>query len=72
VWFKKIQLLTLKSNRILQVAECTDESLDFAAWKRRRVEARFDGGEITSDAGVLLLQPGRSSASPKISPGERP
>ena len=38
------------------MTECTQESFDFPACKRRRVEARFDGGDITSDAGVLLLQ----------------
>ena len=38
------------------MTECTQESFDFPACKRRRVEATFDGGDITSDAGVLLLQ----------------
>jgi hypothetical protein len=38
------------------VTECTQESFDFPVCKRRRVEATFDGGDITSDAGVLLLQ----------------
>ena len=38
------------------MTECTQESFDFPACKRRRVEARFDGGDITSDGGVLLLQ----------------
>ena len=38
------------------MTECTQESFDFPACKRRQVEARFDGGDITSDGGVLLLQ----------------
>ena len=38
------------------MTECTQESFDFPACKRRRVEAQFDGGDITSDGGVLLLQ----------------
>ena len=38
------------------MTECTQESFDFPACKRRKVEARFDGGDITSDGGVLLLQ----------------
>ena len=38
------------------MTECTQESCDFPVCKRRRVEATFDGGDITSDAGVLLLQ----------------
>ena len=38
------------------MTECTQESFDFPPCKRRRVDATFDGGDITSDAGVLLLQ----------------
>lgn len=38
------------------MTECTQESFDFPACQRRRVEARFEGGEITSDGGVLLLR----------------
>ena len=38
------------------MTECTQESFAFPPCQRRRVEARFDGGDITSDGGVLLLQ----------------
>jgi hypothetical protein len=38
------------------VTECTQESFDFPPCQRRRVEAQFDGGDITSGGGVLLLQ----------------
>ena len=38
------------------MTKCTQDSFDFPACKRRRVEARFEGGDITSDGGVLLLQ----------------
>jgi hypothetical protein len=38
------------------VTECTQAGFDFPVCKRRRVQASFDGGEITSDAGVLLLR----------------
>jgi hypothetical protein len=38
------------------VTNCTQESFQFPVCKRRRVEANFQGGEITSDGGVLLLQ----------------
>ncbi len=34
---------------------CTTESIEFTRCKRRKVVADFGGGEITSDAGVLLL-----------------
>mgnify|MGYP000700581517 CR=1 FL=1 len=33
------------------MTECTQESFDFPACKRRRVEARFAGGDISSDGG---------------------
>lgn len=37
------------------MTNCTQESFQFPACKRRRVEANFQGGDITSDGGVLLL-----------------
>jgi hypothetical protein len=36
--------------------ECTQERFDFHPLNRRDVVARFDGGEITNDAGALLLR----------------
>jgi len=38
------------------VTNCTQESFQFPAVNRRRVEVSFQGGNITSDGGVLLLQ----------------
>ncbi len=38
------------------MTECTQESFTFPVCKRRQVEASFDGGDITSDGGVLLLR----------------
>jgi Transposase DDE domain group 1/H-NS histone family len=35
--------------------ECSAQSLDFGAVEGRRVEAAFDAGLVTSDAGALLL-----------------
>ena len=35
--------------------ECTPESFDFGTAEGRRIVAAFDGGTMTSDAGVLLL-----------------
>ncbi len=35
--------------------ECISDRFEFTAVARRRVEAGFDGGTITSDAGALLL-----------------
>src|SRR3981189_1533451 len=36
-------------------AECSAESFDFGTVEGRHVEAAFDGGLVTSDAGALLL-----------------
>ena len=38
------------------MTECTDQSLLFPAFRSRKIEARFDGGAITSDGGSLLLR----------------
>jgi hypothetical protein len=37
------------------MAECTSRPLTAKAPGRRIFDARFDGGDITSDAGALLL-----------------
>ena len=52
----KIQLLTLNPNRTLPVTNCTQTSFEFPSCKRRRVQASFDGGAISSDGGVGLLR----------------
>lgn len=39
------------------MTECTQSSFAFASHFSREVVARFDGGQITSDAGALLLRP---------------
>lgn len=36
--------------------KCTDEAVEFGRVGRRVVEAAFDGGDIVSDGGVLLLR----------------
>jgi hypothetical protein len=36
--------------------KCTDETVEFGRVGRRVVEAAFDGGDIVSDGGVLLLK----------------
>ncbi len=38
------------------VAQCSGRSLEFQGVGRRKVIARFDGGDITSDGGALLLR----------------
>ena len=34
----------------------TQQSFSFPPLKRRKIEAEFSGGDITSDGGVLLLR----------------
>ena len=36
------------------MTDCTQESFEFPPVKRRKVEATFSGGEISSDGGVVL------------------
>ena len=36
--------------------KCTDETVNFGRVGRRVIEAAFDGGDIVSDGGVLLLK----------------
>jgi hypothetical protein len=38
------------------MTECTQDIFDFPVFKRRKVQAEFSGGDITSDGGVLLLR----------------
>ena len=38
------------------MTDCTSSSIDFPACRKRRVEADFSGGDITSNGGVLLLR----------------
>ena len=34
---------------------CTTKTIEFSRCKSRKVQANFNGGEITSDAGAILL-----------------
>ena len=38
------------------MTNCTSERIEFPACRKRRVEAAFDGGDVTSNGGVLLLR----------------
>ncbi len=58
------------------MTNCTAEVVTFPACKRRKIEAQFRGGEITSDGGVLLLRQmdrhlGLTEAMAKIIPDPR-
>ena len=39
------------------MTECTESCFPFAPHFSRDVVARFDGGQITTEAGALLLRP---------------
>lgn len=49
-------MLEVNVNRGLPVPKCTDAPIGFGKVGRRVVEASFDGGDIVSDGGVLLLR----------------
>lgn len=38
------------------MAKCTEEAISFSKVGRREVQAAFDGGDITSDGGLVLLR----------------
>ena len=38
------------------MTKCTQTKLEFPPLKRRKIEAEFSGGDVTSDGGVLLLR----------------
>jgi hypothetical protein len=46
----------IKHNRGLPVPKCTEAIISFSKVGRRQVQAAFDGGDITSDGGVMLLR----------------
>ena len=50
------QLHASLSEAALMRTECKQATFEFHGLFQRKVKARFDGGKITSDAGVLLLR----------------
>ncbi len=46
----------LNKEKELPVTKCTRESFNFPDVKKRTVEVNFQGGDITSDGGVMLLR----------------
>ena len=38
------------------MSNCTEETIEFPGFSRRKIQADFSGGAITSDAGVVLLR----------------
>lgn len=38
------------------MTDCTSKQIEFEPFGRRRVEANFDGGEVSSEGGVLLVR----------------
>ena len=46
---------------------CTTKRIEITRCKRRKVQLNFNGGEITSDAGVLLLKQADTGLTKRIS-----
>ena len=36
--------------------KCTDATIEFGRFGRRVIEANFEGGDLSSDGGLLLLR----------------
>ena len=51
-----IQLVRFHQHEDLAVTNCTSEWIEFPVCRRRRVEADFSGGSVTSNGGALLLR----------------
>lgn len=49
-------VLNVNYNRGLPVPKCTDGIVSFGKVGRREVQAAFDGGDIVSDGGVMLVR----------------
>ena len=45
-----------RKRKAIAMTQCTAKPLAFSSLSRRRVEADFDGGHLTSDGGALLLR----------------
>ncbi len=45
----------LNKEKELPVTKCTRDSFNFPELKKRTVEVNFEGGDITSDGGVMLI-----------------
>ena len=46
------------------MTECNSNPIDFAGVGRRKIVADFDGGRLTTDAGILLLREGVTGDPP--------
>ena len=51
-----MNVFTAQTEAALMRTECKQARFEFHGLFQRKVKARFDGGKITSDAGVLLLR----------------
>ena len=48
--------LRAPTTRRIEMTECTSGEFVFETLNRRQVVARFDGGDISSDGGAILLR----------------
>jgi hypothetical protein len=45
-----------QQERNFAVPDCTQQELSFPSFDRRKIEANFEGGDVSSDGGVMLLR----------------
>jgi hypothetical protein len=51
-----LKVFNQSAERTSLMPKCTQEELSFPSFDRRRIEANFEGGDVSSDGGVLLLR----------------
>jgi DDE family transposase len=51
-----LKVLKLTAERTSLMPKCTQAELSFPSFDRRKIEASFEGGDVSSDGGVLLLR----------------
>jgi hypothetical protein len=51
-----LKVFKRSAERTSLMPNCTQESFGFPSFDRRNIEADFGGGDVTSDAGILLLR----------------
>jgi hypothetical protein len=51
-----LMVLNQTAERTSLMPKCTQEELNFPSFDRRKIEANFEGGEVSSDGGIMLLR----------------
>ncbi len=51
-----LRVFKLSTERTSLMPKCTQEEMSFPSFDRRKIEANFGGGDVSSDGGILLLR----------------